>query len=222
MTEPQVPETVALTDWWLFRRVQEVEAAGRVNLVRAAAVTLFAVAHWIQWLSLKQAPSKAEMAWHNSVTPLVIAGLALSAGVFLALRLRLYPPLGKYLTTVGDLALVTGVGLAGEKAASGIVVAYLLVIAMTYLRFSLRLVSTATAGSLIGYLALVGAADPIWFDANHVTPVERQLVTLFTIVLSGVVGGFICSMAKSWFETQEALRQTRIAAGPQRAEGDLP
>ena len=161
---------------------------------------------------MDQDPTKAQLAWHGSVMVLSFAGLALVAGVCIALRFRFYPAAGKYLTTIGDLVLVTAVGLAGQRTESGIVVVYVLIIATTYLRFSAPLVITATVGSVIGYLTLVGAADSTWFDAEHVTPVDRQLVTLFTIVLTGVVGWFICNTARVWFETQEELRQE--SAGP--------
>ena len=86
--------------------------------------------------------------------------------------------------------------------------AYPLVIAMTYLRFSKSLVVTATIGSLAGYATLLGASDSVWFDENHATPVDRQLVTISSLVLTGVVGWLLCGMAQSWFETQELRQQT--------------
>ena len=91
---------------------------------------------------------------------------------------------------------------------------------MSYLRFSKRLVVTAAVASLAGYMALVGVADATWFDADHVTPVSRQLLTISSIVLAGVVGWLICDMVKHWFERQEELRQSRLKLTPESSGGE--
>ena len=209
--EEKKPETVALTDWWIFRRVQEVEAARRVNYIRGACLFLLFAVHWYVWLSREQVPDADALAWHYGANRLALGALCVVVGVHLSLRFRVFPLMAKYLTTISDVVLLTAAAMLGEKAQSSLVPFYLLIIAMTYLRFSRQLVVTAVVTCIAGYYALVGVEDSTWFDADHITPVDQQLVTVIAMVLAGAIGWQLCEMAKSWFETQATLRDSSQA-----------
>jgi len=43
----------------------------------------------------------------------------------------------------------------------------------------------------VGYWSLVGLVDRTWFDADHVVPPTRQLITLLSLALTGIVMGQI-------------------------------
>ena len=107
-------QTVPLTDWWVFRRVHEVESAFRVNVARSVALVLF---YGVYWTSLR---GDATATFHRSVQLTALACLLLVIGVFVALQQRFLPPLAKYLTTLADLVFVTVLALAGAKANSSI------------------------------------------------------------------------------------------------------
>ncbi len=207
MTEQNeaTPETVPITDWWIFRRVQEVHSARRINWLRAAAVILLYAAHWIAYFTREPgAPDEQTfLNFHKSVHWLALAGLSLVAGVGLCLRSRFFPPFAKYLATLSDVALVTAVAAIGRQADSGMVICYLLIIAMAFLRFSRSFIVFTAVSCVVGYLMLVGGADEVWFDSNHVTPVNEQLTTLFSMLLAGAVGWQMCHAVRAWVERKD-------------------
>jgi hypothetical protein len=76
---------------------------------------------------------------------------------------------------------------------------YFLIIALAALRFSLGLVWLSTLASMLGYWSLVGLEDmktSHWFDAQHAVPPTRQLVTLLTLALTGIVTGQVVRRVK--------------------------
>lgn len=198
-------ETVPITDWWIFRRLQDVHSARRVNLVRGAALVLLYAAHWIAYFVREPggADEQALLNFHKSVHWLALAGLALVVGVALCLRSRFFPPFAKYLATLADVALVTAVAAIGRQADSGMVICYVLIIAMAFLRFSRQFIAFTAVACVGGYLSLVGSADDVWFDGNHVTPVNEQLTTVFVMLLAGAVGWHMCNAVRTWVESKD-------------------
>lgn len=189
--------TQAQQDWWLFQRVQDVNSALKVNIVRAIAIVVYYAIHLANYLSLDDA-TDATRQFHWNATLIFISGLLIVAAIFLAYYLRHLPPYAKFVSTSVDIALVVAAAAIGDRANSWLVVIFLLIIATTYLRFNMRLVLFATILSAAGYLALVGMSDPIWFDQNHATPVRQQAMVLAAILLTGVVGLQICRSCQSW------------------------
>jgi hypothetical protein len=95
----------------------------------------------------------------------------------------------KYLSTAGDVVLLTVlIWLAGGPS-EPLVVAYFVIIALAAVRFSLGLVWFSTLASMLGYWSLVGLADRKWFAADHVVPVVTQLVMLLCLALTGITIG---------------------------------
>jgi K+-sensing histidine kinase KdpD len=87
-----------------------------------------------------------------------------------------------------------------------LVVGYLLVIVLSSLRFSLRLVWFATLASMAGYIFLLGYAR--WFvdpDRNLRVPRYQQAIFLLALALTGIVLGQVIRRVKKMAE-QFALR----------------
>jgi hypothetical protein len=80
------------------------------------------------------------------------------------------------------------------------VVGYFLVIAVASLRFSLRLIWLATAGSALGYLFILGYDR--WYRPGEMPPLPRheQLIVLVAIGLTGIVLGQVVRRVRGMAE----------------------
>ncbi len=67
---------------------------------------------------------------------------------------------------------------------------------MAGLRMSLTLIWFTTVACLVGYLALVAAADTVWFDPDHVTPPVQTIVSLLSLSAVGLIVGQIIRMGR--------------------------
>lgn len=186
--------------WFIVGRWQQFEGESRANLLRTVAVGAFYVIELLQYYWLEE-KTEAMQGFHTSATLLAVAWILLSVAVMLCLRRRIFPAALKYVSTLGDLVLLTAlIAVTADKAQSSLVLAYFLVIAVAGLRFSLPLVWFATLGAMAGYLFLVGQSDDTWFDSHHVVPVVQQLVTLLSLGLTGVLLGQILRRVRSLAE----------------------
>jgi hypothetical protein len=119
--------------------------------------------------------------------------------ISMCLRLRIFPAALKYLSTACDIVLLTALASLGRGAFSPLVLVFFLIIALAALRFSVGLVWFATAGGMLGYLALVGLEDmktSRWFDAQHAVPPATQLITLLSLALTGIIVGQVVRRVK--------------------------
>ncbi len=185
--------------WYIVHRWQEYEGESRVNLLRTAGIGAFYLVHLLHYyqaglggLELKE-PAAGEMSFHVAVTALAVAWTMVALGVLLCLRQRIFPAALKYVSTGCDLLLLTAILYIGGGPRSPLVAVYFLIIALTTLRLSLPLVRMATAGSLLGYLILLGVAK--WPDtfgragADLRVPRYEQLIVLLALALCGVILG---------------------------------
>jgi hypothetical protein len=103
--------------------------------------------------------------------------------------------------------LLTSVAMVAAGAASPIVAAYFVIIALSALRFSLPLVWCATLASIGGYLWLLG--HDRWFRDPPVTPLPRyhQLIFLISLALTGVVMGQVIRRVRRMAEDYLARLQ---------------
>jgi hypothetical protein len=174
--------------WFIVRRWQEFEGEGRTNLLRVVAIGGYYTVHLLTYMS--QADHSADdQAFHRRATLIAVAWVFLSLAVLVALQRRFLPIVLKYATTGLDLLLLTALAWLGYGPQSPLVLGYFVIIASAALRFSLPLLWASTLGAMVCYLALLGAKDPIWFDAQHETPVVNQLATLLSLGLTGIVLG---------------------------------
>jgi len=117
----------------------------------------------------------------------------LCAGVLLCRQQRIFPAWLKYLSTGCELVLLTSILTLADGPRSPLLIAYFLVIALASLRFSLHLIWFATAGSIGGYLLLLGFARwgsiPGWDKPDMTVPRYYQIIFVLALVLMGVVLG---------------------------------
>jgi hypothetical protein len=194
--------------WFVVARWQEYAGEGRANLLRVVALVAFYGVQLVNHLMLEE-PSKAAQAFQRQTT-LVIAGWSLLAvAVLICLQRGFLPAALKYVSTAADVALLTLLAKAGQGANGPLIEAYFLILALAALRFSVGLIWFATLASMAGYLGLVGAADPKWFDEEHITPAINQLVMLTSLALTGVVLGQVVRRVRALAEEFAARSQAK-------------
>jgi len=195
-TSPTGSSVQADRQWFIVGRWQEYGGEGRANLLRIVAVAVFYAIELVnfQWL---QAVS---LDFHRAVTALAVAWTMVALGVLLCLRRQLFPPALKYISTLCDLVLLTSMAALGGGPASPLVFVYFPLLALAALRFQLRLVWCATAGSMVGYVVLLGLGHPDWFgsaDAPRTVPRVEQLVVLVSLLLTGVILGQVIRRSRN-------------------------
>ena len=180
--------------WYIVGRWQEYEGEERANLVRILVIGIFYSIQLVHYYGFADrnpdgTAFRQTVAFHQAATALAVAGSLMSVAILLCLRRRVFPGILKFISSAGDVILVTSLAAIGAGPLSPLVLAYFLIIALAGLRFSLRLVWSSTLCSMAGYLFLVGAKDEQWFDANHfVAPVE-QIMTFACLGLTGIIVG---------------------------------
>lgn len=182
--------------WYIVGRWQEYEGEGRANLIRILAIGVFYSIQLVHFYAFADRDPdspvfRQTVAFHQAATALAVAGSLMSLAILLCLRRRVFPGFLKFISSAGDVILVTSLASIGAGPQSPLVAVYFLIIILAGLRFSLRLVWCSSLCCMAGYLFLVGVKDEQWFDANHfVAPVE-QIMTLACLGLTGIVAGQI-------------------------------
>jgi len=191
--DPRTTAAIGERQWFIVRRWQEYEGEARANLLRIVAVGAFYCVELLRHYVLEKPVTAEGAAFHRQATMIAVAWTMVGLAILLCLRLRIFPAALKYVSTACDIALLTALAALNEPGAfSPLVLGYFLIIAMAALRFSLGLVWFSTLSSMLGYWALVGLVDmktSRWFDGQHAVPPARQLVTLLSIGLTGIVIG---------------------------------
>jgi hypothetical protein len=182
--------------WYIVGRWQEYEGEARANLVRVLAVIAFYVVQLMHFYGYSDR-GPAEAAFHQKATAIAAAWTILCVAVLFCLRAHVFPAALKYISSAVDLVLLTALIVLAAGPQSAIVRAFPIVIAMGALRFSLPLVWFCTLGSMLGYLALVGLRDEVWFDARHAVPPPEQLLTLLCFGLTGIIVGQVIRRVRS-------------------------
>lgn len=192
-TTPADPPAVSDRQWFIVSRWQELQGEARANLLRSAAVAAFYLVELLHYhaldLGFLHLPEVLDRRLHLALTALVVAWAALAVGVQVCLQLRIFPAWLKYLSTGGDVLLLTCVLLVGSGPRSPLVVAYFLLLALAALRFSLGLIWFTTIACAAGYLCVLGYAR--WFAEGRDLAVPRfhQLLFLLGLALTGVILG---------------------------------
>ncbi len=214
--------TAELADrqWHIVGRWQQYEGEARANLLRVIAVGAFYSIelmnyHGLHW-SFLQMPKQANLAAnvHHAVTAIVVAWVFMSLGIFLCLRQRVFPSALKYASTAMDLVLLTSVLVLGDGPRSPVAAAYFVLLALSCLRFSLRLIWFSTGGALAGYLFLLGYDK--WFrdpPPAQLLPRYYQLMFLLALLLTGVMLGQVIRRVRRLAEDYAA----RMAAAARQS-----
>src|SRR5689334_18775262 len=94
------------TSWPDARRIEAWAGEIRVNRVRLAAIIVFYARHLVDvWVMHRQGQSAG--AYHAKVTAVVIAWTAMVAILHWLLSQRRFSPPMKYISTLGDLLMIT-------------------------------------------------------------------------------------------------------------------
>jgi hypothetical protein len=216
MATASLPTATGDRQWFIVGRWQEYEGEARANLLRIISIGAFYVVELINYhglnLGFLQMPQVRDEPFHRAVTALAAAWAVLALALLLCLRRQVFPASLKFISTTCDIVLLTAVLLVADGPRGPLIVGYFLIIALAALRFSLRLIWLATAGSMAGYLFLLG--HDRWFRPGGHVPVERyqQLIVLLALLLTGVVLGQVIrrvrGLADEYARRLEAARAT--------------
>jgi len=188
--------------WWVFQRVQNVNSARHVNLVRTCAVAVFYVVHLANYFSIT-APNDDQKQTHVFASVIFAAWSVICVAIFLAYFSKHLPNYAKFLTTLSDLLLLTGAIAIGAGTNSWLVVGYFLIIASSAIRFDARLILMSTVVSIVCYIALVGIQDKKWFDSEHQTPLSTIAIIVTSLALAGALAFHCCHSCKSWITARQ-------------------
>jgi hypothetical protein len=214
-SDPQSQPDRATRQWFIVGRWQEFEGEGRANLLRIVGIGAFYVVELVNYhglsLGLLELPKVAGISksFHQAVTALAVAWALVALAVLLLLQRRIFPGLLKYVTTGCDVLFLTGILVVADGPRSPLVIGYFLLLALSTLRFSLPLVRVTTAGTIAGYLVLLGYAR--WFTVRDIrVPRYHQLIFVLALALTGIVLGQVIrrvrAMAKEYAARVEAAR----------------
>lgn len=179
--------------WFIAGRWQEYEGEARANLLRVAGIALFYLVELLNYHGLDLGPLQypkvpgVDRGFHLAMTALAAAWAMTGWGVWVCLERRVFPQRLKYLSTAADLLLMTCVLLLADGPRSPLLACYFIIVCLSALRFSVRLVRMATAGAILGYIALIGHA--FWYRPAVRVPRHYEVIFILTLALCGVVLG---------------------------------
>lgn len=205
---------LAQQQWHIVGRWQEYEGEARANLLRVVAIGSFYLVEVLRFHALERGAGE-EWLFHRQATAIAVAWTLLTLAVMLCLRRRLFPAALKFVSTAGDILLLTTLASLAAGPFSVLVLGYFLVVALAALRFSVRLVWFAAGASMLGYWLLVGLEDlktSRWFDAQHAVAPVTQLLTLLSLALTGVIIGQVVRRAEGL--ACEYAQRLAAAKGP--------
>lgn len=185
-------------DWIAFQRIQEVKSASRINLIRVVSVTLFFSVLVILYLGSEKSAEQTEYLISSARVSgiwLFVAGL-----VVVALKRRTVPPLLKYATSFCDVLLLMTIAAVGAQAESTLVIAFFIISASTFLRFSNKLILSTTALCIAAYLGLVYQTEDFW-DTENGFPYLRVFRTVCGLAVMGLIGWKLCQTCRFGVET---------------------
>lgn len=198
--------------WFIAQRWQQYEGEARANLLRITVIGTFYLIHlWTFFSSQGKLPNWGVLQvveagtiserFHVMVTLLAITWVMLAAGVHMALRSRFFPTWLPAVSTLGDVLFLTSVLLISAGPRSPLVVGYFLIVALSGLRFDVRLVQLSSVASVVGYVCLLGYAKwPTTFGRDKAVdltvPRYEQLIVVAGLALTGVIVGQIVRRAR--------------------------
>jgi hypothetical protein len=192
--------------WFIVGRWQEFEGEGRANLLRIAGVGAFYCVELVNYYT-----GVVERPFHQAVTALALTWALVGLGVLFCLGQHVFPALLKFLSTGADIVLLTAILVLANGPKSPLIMGYLLVIVLAALRFSLRLIWFASAGSVLSYMFLLGYAR--WFTERDLqVPRYHQAIFVLALVLTGIVLGQVIRRVRKM--AQEYAARVAATNGP--------
>jgi hypothetical protein len=184
--------------WKIVQRWQEFRIEALVNFLRLSCIILFYLIELINFHGLKLGPIEinkvVDLSFHKLISALALLWGAISIGIFLFLRERIFPSLFKYLTTGLDLIFLTLILFLADGARSPLVVCYFLIIILSSIRMNLFLVRFSTLGALTGYWLL-----NVNVLSHHLPPPPfyHSLIFSSALLLTGIFLGQLTRQIRS-------------------------
>lgn len=196
--------------WYIVGRWREYEGETRANLLRVVGIAAFYLVELANYRGFQLGgfamPRVVDRRFHLAVTAVAVAWTMLALGVQLCLSRRIFPATLKFVSTGADILLMTCVLAVSNGPKSPLVVGYFLILALAALRFSLELIWFATAGSMLGYVVLLGHAK--WFVPEHGVPRYHEIMFLLALGLTGITLGQVLRRVRTMAEDYAARRET--------------
>lgn len=193
VSSPEARPAVEDRSWYIVSRWQEYEGEGRANLLRLAGIAGFylvqlATYHGLN-LGIIHFPQIRDRGFHQAVTAVAVAWTMMGLGILFCLRQQFFPTSLKYLSTTGDLILLTTLLMVANGPRSPVVVVYFLILALAAVRFSVPLVQFTSVGTMISYLALITYAR--WFATGRTirVPPYQEVILLLALAMTGITLG---------------------------------
>jgi hypothetical protein len=192
----------ALADrqWFIVGRWEEFEGEGRANLLRIIGIGAFYIVELVNF----HVYQVVDRPFHQTVTALAVAWTMVALGTLVCLRRQIFPAALKYATTAADVVLLTGILMVADGPRSPLLIGYLLVIALSALRFQLRLIWFATLAGAGGYLVLLGYAkwwanreESVFGKRELTVPQYHEFIFLLGLALTGIMLGQVIRRVKS-------------------------
>lgn len=142
--------------WADLQRIESWAGEIRVNFIRMASLIAFYGYHLVNVYVLAPEDPSIRGSYHAWVTSLVILWALSGMLLHFSLTRRWVPPALKYASTLWDIAMITLLLVISDGPTSELRILYFLLVASAALRLSLRLVWTATLGSIVAWVLLLG------------------------------------------------------------------
>lgn len=188
--------------WFIASRWQQYEGEARANLLRLIGISVFYAIELLDFHGFRlgpiDLPPVVDQRFHSAMTALAVCWSMIAAGVHVCLTRRVFPGAIKYLSTLGDIALLTTVLAIADGPRSPLVAVYFLVLALATLRFHLDLIRFATATCATGYLILNVQAAWLW-EAKRV-PSYHAMIVMAALILTGVFLGQVLRRVRTMAE----------------------
>lgn len=166
----------------------------RINLIRTFTILVIYSYHLVNFLWLSG--GEVSNSFHARVTTLAIAWSCMVALLFWMARYGQITPRVQLLAALGDVLMVTGLVITAAHASSVFVAFYLLVIASSALRQSLRIVYVTTLAAVIGYgislayyVYVIVGSDVYYSDAALRVPRDTQVIFVLVLLTAGFLAG---------------------------------
>jgi hypothetical protein len=194
--------------WYIVGRWREYEGETQANLLRVVGIAAFYLVELANYRGFRlggfEMPKVVDRPFHLAVTAVAVAWTMLGLAVQLCLSRRIFPAALKFVSTGGDILLMTCVLAVSHGPKSPLIVGYFLILALAALRFSLPLIWFATAGGMFGYLALLAHAK--WFVPEHRVPRYHEVMFLLALGLTGITLGQVLRRVRRIAEDYAARR----------------
>jgi hypothetical protein len=182
--------------WDDARRPEVLAGEARVNLLRVIALVVFYGHHLLNAFVLSD-DETLRGSYNAAVTGIVLAWAVGACLVHVCLSRRQMPDWFGYVTTAGDLVLISLLLIAGGDGPRGpLTLLYFIVVAAAPLRLSPRLVAFTTLSAMAAAAVVLGhfvfwkvGRDVYYADETYRIPRAHEVIFLLTLGACGLFAG---------------------------------